>query len=77
MSEFHPRDKELIKIMPNGEIFGRWQAVLAYIDWLGNLAALEAFKQYLLDDGISAKEIDEELELYRSFKNKKGNSSDN
>lgn len=55
----------------DGNSWMPWQAALAYVDWLGNPAGLEEFKQELLKKGITQQEIDEALALYRSCKDKK------
>jgi len=67
-----PQDKypptSLIYEDENGNIFGHWRVVLAYVDWLGNPAGLEEFKQKLLSQGKTQQEIDDALAFYRSFK---------
>lgn len=50
----------------DGNILGRWQITLAYVDSLGNPAGLEDFKQILLSRGIPQQEIDDALAEYRA-----------
>lgn len=66
-----PQDKypQLLLIYEdeNGNVFGYWQVVLAYVDWLGNPAGLEDFKKQLLSRGITQQEIDDTLAFSRQF----------
>ena len=63
-----PQDKypQLLLIYEdeNGNVFGYWRVVLAYVDWLGNPAGLEDFKKQLLSRGITQQEIDDTISSF-------------
>lgn len=51
----------------NGNVFGHWRVVLAYVDWLDNPAGLEDFKKQLLKRGIPQQEIDDAITFIRDY----------
>lgn len=66
-----PGDKEammpLIYEDETGNVFGHWRLALSYVDWLGNPAGLEEFKQELLKRGIPQQEIDDAITFIRDY----------
>lgn len=62
-----PDDDPSVQIDEHGNMYGRWQFVIAYLYYLGNQKALEEFKQRLVaEHKATMAEIEKTLAFYVS-----------